>query len=329
MEPLLDRPTTSHTLSRVADSLLWMARYLERAEHTARLLDLNLHALLDQSAARASGRWMRVLHSLSFTDARIAEQPLRDWGTALAFDPDLPDSIPACIAAARTNAREVREQISTEMWNQLNHVYLQVGQITTTDHSDIDTHDYLHAVKNGIHLFRGIAASTVSHDERWQFMRLGHFLERISLKAQLLAIHTQSLGLEHDPADTEYYLEWVSVLKSCTAFEPFCRQYSAQVDPKQAVEFLLLSPVFPHALRFSASRAREAVHRLSNVIPALRNSDAQRLAGRLVARLSYDNLDDVLEADLPGYLRDIQAQCAAISAAVYRTSINYTIVQRL
>jgi uncharacterized alpha-E superfamily protein len=167
-------------LSRVADSLYWMSRYLERAEHTARLLSVGLNQTLDQTPQSAAPRWGRTLAALQ------TPLPSDDPYTitrVLTFDAANPGSISSCIALARENARQVREQISSEMWEQLNRLYLRVKEANIAELWEGEPQEFFQAVKEGAHLFQGITDATMSHGEGWHFIEVGRYLERVGATA--------------------------------------------------------------------------------------------------------------------------------------------------
>jgi uncharacterized alpha-E superfamily protein len=174
--------------SRVADSLYWMSRYLERAEHTARLIDVELQLRLDQSPESRAGRLRRLLQACQVPpqDGRIDSATLTH---ILTLDKSNPSSILSCIAAARENLRQVREQCSTEMWEQLNRLYLQVNSTTKSEAWLLNSHIFFRAVQEGAHLFHGLTDSTMSHGEGWQYIRLGRFVERTDALARLIGTH--------------------------------------------------------------------------------------------------------------------------------------------
>jgi uncharacterized alpha-E superfamily protein len=247
-------------LSRVADTLYWMSRYLERAEHTARVIDINLNLMLDQSPASAGPRWERVLASLR------AEGPEGTPGDpyaicrALTFDATNTSSISACVAAARENARQVRELISSEMWEQLNRLYFQVRRASLVDIWSGQPHEFFNSVKDGAHLFRGITDSTVCQGEPYHFIEVGRFLERAAAAAALLDVHFGQTHDWNDPAvAAAQHLEWVGLLRCCAAFEAYCKVYTADLQPIRIAEFLLLNDEFPHSVRFSVDWVQSAL----------------------------------------------------------------------
>jgi uncharacterized alpha-E superfamily protein len=181
-------------LSRVADSLYWMSRYLERAEHTTRLLDVNLNLMLDESPLSAERRWQRALHALGKPkDIEWTGDPYA-LTQALIFDTENKASILSCIISARENSRHVREQISTEQWHRLNSLYLQVTRPEMQQQSRSETlasgmaqpSEFLQSVMEAVHQFQGVTDSTMNHGEGWQFIQVGRYLERASATALLL-----------------------------------------------------------------------------------------------------------------------------------------------
>ncbi len=307
-------------LSRVAESLYWMSRYLERVEHTARLVDANVVLALDQAPAFAEQRWARLLASLH---AIPPEGPIgaRSMTDALTFDRSNKASIITSLGAARDNARQVREQISSEMWEQINRLFLQVSQIGIDDIWNMQPHAFFRDVKEGAHLFQGLTDATMNQGEGWHFMELGRFIERASatvalLDAQFAHYNTAEDGVER-PQAMNQYLDWVGFLKSRTAFEAYCQVYTADLQPERIAEFLLLNPEFPHSLRFAAGRINSALQAIMRVTASRRSGQAERLAGRLRATLEYAQIDEILSDDIQAYLADMQEQCAQIHRTIH------------
>ena len=312
-------------LSRVADTLYWMSRYLERAEHTARVVDVNLNLMLDQSAASAAERWEKVLASLR---AKVPEGTTADPYAvcrSLTFDLDNPSSISACIASARENARQVRELIGSEMWEGLNRLYFQVRRASLADIWSGQPQIFFQGVKDGINLFRGITDSTLCQGEPYHFLDAGRYLERASSTATLLDVHCGSITDWDDPAHAAAHLEWVGVLACCSAFEAYCKEYTADLRPTRIAEFLLLNDEFPHSVRFAADNVQEALDRIGEETATRKTSRVARLAGRLRATLSFGQIDEILGTGLHGYLEDVAGQCQQIHAAVYQHFITYPV----
>ncbi|MFY9845433.1 MAG: alpha-E domain-containing protein [Terriglobales bacterium] len=316
-------------LSRVADSLYWMSRYLERAEHTARLIDVDFQLRLDQSPEAGSGRWRRLLEALQ---APIPEDGTIDATTLthiLTLDKDNSSSIISCVAAARENLRQVREQCSTEMWEQLNRLYLQVNSTTSSEAWLLHSYLFFRAVREGAHLFHGVTDSTMSHGEGWQYIQLGRYVERTDALARLIGTHLSRLPYLPDQAvESEEYLEWVGLLKSCAAFEAYCKKYTAELRPLRVAEFLLLNPEFPHSVRFSVDK----VHASLRAIAELTERKAEqpvRLAGRLRATLSFSQIDEVMASGANAYVEGVRQQCAQAHTAIHQIYFDYPVEEAL
>ncbi len=320
-------------LSRVADSLYWMSRYLERAEHTARLIDVDFQLRLDQSPEAGSGRWRRLLEAL--------QAPLPDDGKIdattlthiLTLDKTNSSSIISCVAAARENLRQVREQCSTEMWEQLNRLYLQVNSTTSSEAWLLHSSVFFRAVREGAHLFQGVTDSTMSHGEGWQYIQLGRFVERTDTVARLIGAYFSRLPYSVDEAldqavENEQYLEWVGLLKSCAAFEAYCKQYTAELRPLRVAEFLLLNAEFPHSVRFSVDK----IHTALRAIAELTDRKAEqpvRLAGRLRATLSFSQIEEVMASGAHGYVESVRQQCSQAHTAIHQIYFDYPVEEAL
>jgi uncharacterized alpha-E superfamily protein len=311
-----------------------MSRYLERAEHTTRLLDVNLNLMLDESSTSADRRWLRVLQALGNPkDVEWKGDPYA-LTRALTFDTSHKSSILSCIISARENSRHVREQISTEQWHRLNSLYLQV----TRPELQSDVHanalvtgaeqpgEFLQQVMEAVHQFQGVSDSTMSHGEGWQFIQVGRYIERASATAMLLeAYHEELWGHPDRPMDSNEYLDWMGLLRSATAFEAYCKVYTADLTPEWILEFLLLDPEFPHSLRFSIDSLRRALDSIAGDGGRNRAEPLRRLSGRLQASLNYSSVDEVLSQDVVAYLRGIQVQCRAIHEMIYELYVDYSI----
>lgn len=308
-------------LSRVADNLYWMSRYLERAEHTSRLLDVNLHQMLDQTPESSGQRWDRLLAGLGVPPSDAATADPYRITQMLTVDASMPTSIAACVAAARDNARQVWEQISSEMWEQINRLYLAMKD-TNMDRIWLEEpHAFFAAIKEGIHLFQGITDATMSHGEAWHFIQVGRYIERARATAVLLDVHFTPLLLDKSGAEMSY-LEWIGLLKSCSGFEAYVKVYDAGVQPETIAAFLLLDAQFPRSIRFAATSIQDALHAIAGGRGPARPN---RLAGRLRAALDYSQIDEVLGDDVHAYLEFIQKQCDQIHAAIYQAYIGYPV----
>jgi uncharacterized alpha-E superfamily protein len=317
-------------LSRVADSLYWMSRYIERAEHATRLLDVNLNLMLDESATSSDQRWQRMLNALGRPkEVRWTGDPYA-LTQALFFNADYPGSILSCITASRENARHVREQISTEQWQRLNSLYLRLtrpdmGRDSIANYAQ--PQDGLAQVMNAVHQFQGVSDSTMSHGEGWQFIQVGRYIERASATALLLeAYHDDLWAFPDRILEGNEYLEWMGLLRSATAFEAYCKVYTADVTPDRVLEFLLLDEEFPHSVRFSIDTMQHALDAIEGGGEGRSRAEPlRRLMGRVQSSLRYSSIEEIVAGDIVGYLRDIQRQCGEIHNMIYRLYIDYSI----
>jgi len=316
-------------LSRVADSLYWMSRYIERAEHTTRLLDVNLNLMLDESATSADRRWQRMLHALGNPKSLLWAGDPYALTRQLIFDTSNAASILSCIISARENSRHVREQISTEQWHRINSLYLQVTrpelQLAADTGAEQPT-EFLQQVMEAVHQFQGVTDSTMSHGEGWQFIQVGRYIERATATALLLEAYHADLWSQPEriPEGNEY-LEWMGLLRCATAFEAYCKVYTADLTPDRILEFLLLNTEFPHSLRFAIDNLQHALEGIEGESGGSRSEPLRRLSGRLQAMLSYSSVDEILSGDVVAYLRGIQIECRTIHEAIYNLYIDYSV----
>lgn len=319
-------------LSRVADSLYWMARYLERAEHVARLLAVTLDLRLERTEAAHQQAVKNLFDSLQLPLPTHTKQD-KKIAYRLVFDPEANGTVISLISAARENARQVREQISSEMWEQINRLYLELKTTNINKMWAAQPHEFFQMVKDGCHLFRGITDSTMTHGEGWYFIQFGQYLERAINSAHLLEVHfeqaaPQILNDEFE-SHSDQYFEWVGLLRFCTAWEAYCKVYTA--DPKftEIAEFLMLNETFPHSIHFAVDMMRLAINGIVAETDTSKNSVVIRRIGRLKALLDYEQIDEILADDLSAYLYKIQDHCLQIHTAVYQTFINYPITDKL
>ena len=310
-------------LSRVSDSLYWIGRYLERSEHIVRILDVNLTLMLDGAAAPLDASWNRGMRALG-VPAGLREMDPEPLVGAMCFDAFNSASVSACIGAARENARQVRDEISSEQWQKLNQLYHSLGEMRSQRFTTIS--DVLQLVMDGIHLFQGVTDSTMPHGEGWQFIRAGRHMERSTQIATLLELYYSELFSDpEDMVESTQYVEWVGLLRCCTAFEAYCTVYTADLTPGRILEFLLLNPIFPHALRYSVNSLVEALAGIQSEGTRAPAEELARRAGRLQASLAFAQIDEILARDTAGYLRDVLHECRVIQELIYRLYISYPV----
>ncbi|MFN3983661.1 MAG: alpha-E domain-containing protein, partial [Caldilinea sp.] len=296
-------------LSRVADSLYWMSRYLERADHVARQLDVHLTIVTEQAFDVARRRRRRMIACLVDKEEHAAaETSDYELANLLTFDQDNPSSIANCIASARENARQVREQINSQMWEQINQMYLTVHSQSMQSFWDGQPHSFYHWINQEVYRFQGITDSRITRDQGWHFIQIGRYLERASETADSLNVDFRELyasGLEIDAIDQQTYLDWVGLLRGCAAYEAYSKVYAANVQPRHIVEFLLLNPNFPYSVHFGINRIQSSLQFVGEETETPKSARVYRLGGRLRAMLDYAQIDEIMESGLGSYLLNI------------------------
>jgi len=310
-------------LSRVADSLYWMSRYIERAEHTCRLTEVNLKQMLDESPEVSERRWERVVNSLRTDLPSKGDREAWTVATWMMFDLKNPDSIASCVAIARENARQVRDAISTEMWEAINRLHLYVKKALTDPVTRRDPHEFLRHIKHEIHVVHGIADSTVMHGEGWNFLQAGRSVERAAATSALLYEHIQDFLAEDMGNGAEGFLHWVAVLRSCTAFEAYTKTYTAEVRPARVLEFLLLSPYFPRSVRYCVTTFRTSIESIEREHGTQRGAKVLRAARKLESLLDFLSIEDLMDETLRARLTEIEALCGDIHESLEQAYLFY------
>jgi uncharacterized alpha-E superfamily protein len=314
-------------LSREAEALYWIGRYVERAEATARRFDVQYHSRLEsESAHSATLPWHALLFSsgdeASYRE-RYGEEEEHSLLTFLILDDAHPNSIRACVTAARENARGSREQISSEMWEHLNRFHLELGEQTLETVLRRTPHELLQWVKCNCWLFDGIAERTMIRGEGWQFLQAGKFLERAEATARLLDGKTYAI-VDREPtlAGAVDLHQWTALLKSAGAYEAF-RKTHGTITPVGIVAYLLLDARFPGSIRYSIDRVEEGLRAVYRRDRADDGSEAERCAGRLLASLVHSRAPEVVALGLHAYLTRLLTECNALHEAIIRTYFSH------
>ena len=314
-------------LSRAADNLYWMGRYLERAEHTARLLKVHLDLTLDQPAEAVAQRRQYVLAALDLLEDMDEVTSEYELTQTVLFHEKNGNSVKSCIGAARENARQVREQISSEMWQQLNQFYLYVEKVNMDALWSGEPQEFLEEINGGAHLFHGITDSTMNHGQGWNFVEAGRFIERTMATVRNMNLYFCPDGkLPQETIDNPLLDEdllWLGLLRTCTGFEAYCKFYTATLKPNNILEFLLINPVFPHSVAFSVSMLRNALEGIVNSVHKPLSERSYRRSGRLHAELQFAQIDEIIDGDLEAYFTNIVDQCHQIHEAIYESYITY------
>ena len=317
-------------LSRVADSLYWMSRYLERAENTVRQLDVTMSLLLDTGGSSPEVRWQRMMASLGKPAGMEWNDDLEAMARSLVFDSLNHVSVTFCVNWARENARQVREEISTEQWQRLNRLYHQMHSPHTQTQFRSNINDALASIVDGIHLFKGVSDTTMIHGQGWQFMRLGRYLERAYATATLLEVYQPEVFHGQDREHSGYqYLELVGLLRCCTSFEAYCQEYTADLSSDRILEFLLLNRDFPHAIRYCVDSMRHAVESVQRTGGRRAPEEITAVIGRLHAMLSLTTISDILSGNPAAFLHNIREQCITIHELIYRYYVHDSIQSAL
>jgi uncharacterized alpha-E superfamily protein len=313
-------------LSRVADSCYWLSRYIERAENNARLLTVNMELMLDledPDATSVRRHWEPVLATLEdkelFTKLhdQITGDDVMEFVT---FERKNPNSIFSCIVSARENARTVREQISSEMWEQVNKLYLYLLSDEARSDYQNTPHDFFNSVTEGSHLFQGITDATMTHGEGWDFLQVGKFLERADSTSRVLDVKYHILlPLGERVGGNVDLTQWMAVLRSCSAFEAYLKIHVGNVSAPKVAEFLILNPAFPRSIRYCVGNLDRAIHRIggSGIFGFL--NEAERLSGVLAASMNFSTIDMVFLQGLHEYLDSTQKCLVDISTALSST----------
>lgn len=305
-------------LSRVANSVYWMCRYIERAENIARFIGVNLNLLLDMPSD--TGRqWEPLVHVTGDQDAferRHGNYTQENVIRFLAFDADCPNSIAACLRAARENARSIREIISSEMWEQLNRFYLEHKEWAGTDFPFQDPHRFFHIIKMRGHMFTGLLYSTMSHGEAWHFARLGLLIERADKTSRILDVKYFMLLPQVDYVGTPYdNIQWAAVLKSTSALEMYRKRFH-RIAPRQVAAFLLLDDQFPRSVRYCVTKADTSLHTITGSPMGTVRNAAEKSLGRLRADLDYNDIEEIVSVGMHEFLDDLQTRLNQVDDAV-------------
>jgi uncharacterized alpha-E superfamily protein len=317
-------------LSRIAESLFWLARYIERAEDTARILDVTYHTLLEQAQQPYRLRWDPLV---SMAGEESIFRQLHDEATSsnvfefLAFHEGNPSSIMQCVKKARENARTIRDRISREMWEDLNGLYFMLERFDPPEEIAAGPHRFCEKVIFGSHRFHGVTDATLPHDEGWDFLKVGWALERAEMTARLVDVqyHTlldDALSVESSPDNHQ----WMAVLKSVGAYEAYHRQYHSPIEPERVAEMLILHPQHPRSIRFSMTEMQAGLRAISKTSAGSYANEAERLAGKILERLRYDKIDEIFRQGLHEYLTELIRLLNAIGQAIARSYFYYAVV---
>jgi uncharacterized alpha-E superfamily protein len=309
-------------LSRVADSIYWLNRYVERAENVARFIDVNLMLRLD-APPDTTQQWEPLIATtgdLALFQARYGDNATADNVIRfLTFDLAYPNSILSCLRSARENARSVREIISSEMWEQVNAFYLMVNEADQSG-SVMEMSDFFRQVKLSSHLFAGVMNATMSHNEGWHFGQIGRHLERADKTARILDVKyfilLPSVRYVGSMLDD---IQWMALLKSASAYEMYRKRGGHRLSPNAIAEFLILDAEFPRSIKFCVNQVERSLHEIMITPIGTWSTPVERTLGKLRTDLDYLTIDDIIETGLHETLDDLQLRMNSVGNAIAET----------
>ncbi|MDZ4097177.1 MAG: alpha-E domain-containing protein [Methylophilaceae bacterium] len=310
-------------LSRTADHLYWMARYIERAENMARVLDVTYNMSLVPNAAESeSALWepaLQIAGNIEAFEARYDEYTAANVIHYLAMDEENPSSIFNALRSARENARAVRVALSAETWENINALWLEFGQYFGANLAESGLSAFCDWVKSRSHLFRGVSFGTMLRDDAFRFVRLGTFIERADNTARLLDVkYHLLLPDEEEIGGAVDYYEWSAVLRSVSAFQAYQKVFSDTIEPWRVAELLVLRDDMPRSLHACFDEITPILEQLSG----RRNSECRRIAGELHARLHYGRMDEIFQEGLHEFLEDFVTCNNNLGVEIQRSFLN-------
>lgn len=321
-------------LCRVADSLFWMSRYFERAENTARLIDVNLQLLLEMQMPDDSSidsHWRPILEctgDLPLFDSLYDLADSRSVTEFATFNTENPSSLFSCIISARENARAVRDQISGEMWEVINRLYLNLKGTNAKAIWKKGPSEFYQEIREYSHLFQGVTEATFPHRTGYEFIKAGKFLERADKTSRILDIKN-ILDNAQDSAPSGGMVdvaEWIAILRACSGLEAYHQRFVTNVESRNVVDFLLRSRDFPRSVLFSLNQLQLALHAISRCPITHYSNEAERRSGRLISNLNYASIDEILERDIHVYLDSIQDEIGKIALEISNRYMFFPIV---
>ena len=297
-------------LSRHAEDLFWLGRYVERAEDTARMLDVTYHNLLESPATQELTAWKELLEVLYLDATYPGELEGRAVSRYLVTDRSNQGSIISAVGRARDNARGLRDGISTELWEAINVFYLELARADFQIDIERRAYEIFSAIRSRCQLISGVAAQTMTRNEGYRFMMLGWLLERAEMTCRLLAVRYARLA----GSDAEMgFHAWVSVLKSVSAYEAYLKAHDASLDPTSVLEFLLLNQEFPRSVLYCLQHVEILLERLAG---SGQQTKVERAIGRVRARAAFCDIATVVNNGLDQFLEELQKEIYVVSYEV-------------
>jgi uncharacterized alpha-E superfamily protein len=308
-------------LSRVAESLYWMSRYVERAENVARFISVNLNLILDLPG-NAREQWLPLVLTTGDYDKfqeRYSDPTRQNVLHFLTGDHENFNSIISCLYAARENARSIREIISSEMWEHINRFYLMVQETHGKSQSLEHLVDFYEQIRHTGQHFVGVTDATMTHGDGWHLCRLAHLIERADKTSRILDVkYLMLLPSPEDVGTTFDDLHWTALLRSASAFEMY-RQRHGQIRPDRVVDFLILDRQFPRAVLYCLTKANESLHAITGAPLGSFSNSAEQQMGNLHASLAYTRAPEIIAKGLHEFVDDLQSRLNLLSDGIYET----------
>jgi uncharacterized alpha-E superfamily protein len=307
-----------------------MARYIERAENIARIVDVNLQLLLDYQKLDDKAlkqHWEPLVISLSDQELFAKLYKKADSTSVtdfLTFNPNNPNSILSSVISARENARSVRDQISQEMWEEINRLYLFIRAKDAKKIWKQGPSAFYREIKQSSYLLQGLTSATMPLDERRQFVTVGRFLERADKTTRLLDVKYHILlPSVKDVGGNVDSVQWAAVLRSCSAYEAYQQTYAAEILPWNVADLLIFGAAFPRSIRYCVNTLDASLRSISGSPPGSYANEAEKLSGRLVSEMNYSSIDEVFRRGLHETLDDMQQKFNAIGCAITQSYMAY------
>ena len=307
-------------LSRVAESIYWISRYVERAENVARFIDVNYNLTLGEGAALRE-QWAPLVSTTG--DHELFAELYGDSSREnvlqfLAYDDRNPNSILSCIKNARENARSVRETITVPMWQQINEFYLLVTSAAREGSSLEEPNEFCDAVKLASHTLLGLTYATMSHGEAWHFARMGRLMERADKTSRIVDVqYFILLPSAEDVGSSLDVVRWSALLRSASALAMY-RRVHGRITPEQVAEFLVLDRNFPRSMHFCLIRAQDSLRTITNSQAGTFSCRSEKLMGRLRTDLDYTGIDDVIQQGMHEYIDAFQTRLNHLGQAIHQ-----------
>ncbi|HQY87716.1 MAG TPA: alpha-E domain-containing protein, partial [Tepidisphaeraceae bacterium] len=326
MQPSLDTDKSLRRralLARVADSLFWMSRNVERAEHVARGLRITTNIMMDMgdlSADLQAGQWKNLLGLVGMPMPEGLTSARERVARFMALDPLCPGSLVSCINNARENARAVRSEISAEMWETINTTFWWIRSDEARQRFEEQPEEFYLGIINFSMRFQGQTDQTLPHGQRWMFIQLAKSFERIDMTCRIVQARLDAYEEIEDALEASLRtIQWMTTVRMCCAIEAYRRKFSADFNPIKVADFLVLEPTFPRSVRYNVDAALHAITSIRRITSPDTLDPAERVLGRLQAQLEYASAQEIADVGVWDYLENIQNQVMEAGVLVQKT----------